>query len=211
MEALSLRDTAYQEIKHRIITLAYRPGEYLNEARISESLDIGRTPVHQALDRLMIEGMLEVIPRKGVIVRPVSLEEVSDLLEARLITEPRCAALAAERATEEDIGSLSTTIQDADVKAEEGNIEAVMMLDRDFHAGIAAAAKNIVLADIIMSLQERILRLWFISLSDGKHAQRVQGEHRDVLDGIIRREPEQAAAAMKAHIESFRQNISRSI
>lgn len=76
LEPRSLRARAYEEIKRRIITLRYEPGAYLNEARVSEQLGIGRTPVHQALDRLMLEGMVEVIPRKGVVVRPVSLDEV---------------------------------------------------------------------------------------------------------------------------------------
>src|SRR5712672_2921568 len=78
----SLRDAAYDAIKHRIITCAFKPGEYINELQLSSILKIGRTPVHQALDRLMIEGMVEVIPRKGVIVKPVSLNEVLKIIEA---------------------------------------------------------------------------------------------------------------------------------
>jgi len=63
--SLSLRDQAYFEIKRRINRLEYRPGAYLNEAQISRPLKIGRTPVHQALDRLMLEGLVQVIPRKS--------------------------------------------------------------------------------------------------------------------------------------------------
>ena len=65
--AQSLRDLAYESIKHRIITCEFKPGEYINEARVSAILGLGRTPVHQAIDRLMLDGMVEVIPRKGVI------------------------------------------------------------------------------------------------------------------------------------------------
>src|SRR6478672_2854970 len=89
----SLRDEAYGAIKHRIITCEFRPGEYVNELQLSALLKIGRTPVHQALDRLMVEGMVEVIPRKGVIVRPVSLNEVLQIIEVRLINEPFGARL----------------------------------------------------------------------------------------------------------------------
>ena len=96
----SLRDAAYEAIKHRIITCAFRPGEYINELQLSALLNIGRTPVHQALDRLMVEGMVEVIPRKGVIVKPVSLNEVLQIIEVRLINEPLGARLAAEHASD---------------------------------------------------------------------------------------------------------------
>src|SRR4051812_42750255 len=95
-EASSLRDTAYAAIKHRIITCAFKPGEFLNEASVSATLGIGRTPVHQAIDRLMLEGMLDVMPRKGVIVRPVSLDEVMQIIEVRLLNECPCVRLATD-------------------------------------------------------------------------------------------------------------------
>src|SRR5262244_3829138 len=104
--ATSLRETAYEAIKHRIITCAFRPGEYINELQLSALLKIGRTPVHQALDRLMMEGMVEVIPRKGVIVKPVSLNEVLQIIEVRLINEPYGARLAADHADDTDLSEL---------------------------------------------------------------------------------------------------------
>ena len=96
--ATSLLDTAYEEIKHRITICAFRPGDYLNEAEISTTLGIGRTPVHQALDRLMVEGLVQVMPRKGIIVKPVSLDEALQTIEVRLLNESYCVRLAADRA-----------------------------------------------------------------------------------------------------------------
>src|SRR5262245_15095751 len=106
----SLRETASEAIKHRIITCAFRPGEYINELQLSALLKIGRTPVHQALDRLMMEGMVEVIPRKGVIVKPVSLNEVLQIIEVRLINEPYGARLAADHADDTDLDELDDVI-----------------------------------------------------------------------------------------------------
>jgi DNA-binding GntR family transcriptional regulator len=71
----------------------YRPGAYLNEAQISRQLKIGRTPVHQALDRLMLEGLVQIIPRKGVVVQSISLDQVLHILEARLANELHCSGL----------------------------------------------------------------------------------------------------------------------
>src|ERR1043165_1173593 len=141
----SLRETAYEAIKHRIITCAFRPGEYINELQLSALLKIGRTPVHQALDRLMIEGMVEVIPRKGVIVKPVSLNEVLQIIEVRLINEPFGARLAAEHASDADLAALADVLERAKNWAALRNIENMMLLDREFHLLIARAAKNDVL------------------------------------------------------------------
>src|SRR5215831_6174202 len=126
--AASLRDAAYDAIKHRIITCAFRPGEYVNELQLSSALKIGRTPVHQALDRLMIEGMVEVIPRKGVIVKPVSLNEVLQIIEVRLINECYCASLAAERANNSDIADLADVLRRTKHWISMRNIENMMLL-----------------------------------------------------------------------------------
>src|SRR5262249_37676544 len=86
--ASSLREAACEAIKHRITPCVSRPGESINELQLWALLKIGRTPVPQALDRLMRGGRVEVIPRKGVIVKPVSLHEVLQIIEVRLINEP---------------------------------------------------------------------------------------------------------------------------
>ncbi|MGI8527663.1 MAG: GntR family transcriptional regulator [Pseudolabrys sp.] len=209
--ALSLRDRAYAEIKRRINRLEYQPGAYLNEAQISEELGFGRTPVHQALDRLMMEGMVRVMPRKGVIVQPISLDEVLQIVDARLVNESHCVALAVERATSNDIVRMRRTLQGAPTLIRVRDREGLMNLDRSFHSRISDAARNPVLADILTSLHERSLRFWFISLSDDLQLRRVNDEHRAILDGIAARDRKAAGDAMRTHIDSFRKNITRSI
>lgn len=205
----SLRDTAYDAIKHRIITCAFRPGEYINELQLSSLLKIGRTPVHQALDRLMIEGMVEVIPRKGVIVKPVSLNEVLQIIEVRLINEPFGARLAAAHANDADLEELTYVLKRAKHWASVRNVENLMLLDREFHLLIARAAKNDVLIELLRNLHERSLRFWFISLNAPTQYENVQNEHEAILDMIQQHNAEKAEAAMRAHIESFRTNVSK--
>ena len=205
----SLRDAAYEAIKHRIITCAFRPGEYINELQLSALLNIGRTPVHQALDRLMVEGMVEVIPRKGVIVKPVSLNEVLQIIEVRLINEPLGARLAAEHASEADLTEMADVLKRAKHWASLRNVENLMLLDREFHLLIAKAAKNDVLTELLRSLHERSLRFWFISLNAPTQYQLVQDEHATILEAIRQRDADKADAAMRRHIESFRKNVSQ--
>lgn len=205
----SLRELAYEAIKFRIITCAFKPGEYLNEARVSAVLGLGRTPVHQAIDRLMLEGMVEVIPRKGVIVKPVSLDEVMQIIEARLIVEPQGVRLAAERADEADIGALDDILGRALQWMAVRNVEQLMLLDREFHLVLARTARNDVYGEILRKLHERSLRFWFISLADAVHHSAVQEEHRVILEEVRSRSPDGAEAAMRQHIESFRRNVAR--
>lgn len=208
---LSLRDRAYLEIKRRINCLEFRPGDYLNEALISRTLRIGRTPVHQALDRLMLEGLVQVIPRKGVVVQPISLDQVLHILEMRLLNEPYCVGLAAERAVPQEIERMRAILSAATQPIKSRNREELMNLDRAFHHQISIASRNPVLSDLISMLHERSLRFWFISLNDDLQLRRIHQEHRDVLDGIERRDRKAAMDAMRAHIESSRQHVTRTI
>src|SRR5215813_7373723 len=109
----SLRDQAYEAIKDRIITCKFKPGECINEASVSELLGFGRTPVHQALDRLMLEEMVQVIPRKGVIVKPVILHDVLQMVDVRMINETHCARLAAVRADDGHIDNMAEIVGEA--------------------------------------------------------------------------------------------------
>ncbi len=85
--AESLKDQAYEAIKHRIITCAFKPGQELSENAVAGLLKIGRTPVHQTFDRLNMEGLVDVQSRKGVVVRRINLDEVIEIIEIRLLNE----------------------------------------------------------------------------------------------------------------------------
>src|SRR5262245_18604389 len=93
----SLVAKAYEEIKEKIITLYFLPGQYLNEAAISGLLQVGRTPVHQALQRLELEGLVEIMPREGVVVLPDSISEIIKILESRAAVGAELAKAAAGR------------------------------------------------------------------------------------------------------------------
>jgi DNA-binding GntR family transcriptional regulator len=208
---VSLRDRAYLEIKRRINRMEFRPGAYLNEAQISRSLRIGRTPVHQALDRLMLEGLVQVIPRKGVMVETISLDQVLQIIDVRLVNEPFCVGLAAERATPAEVSQLRVLLDSAGPSIRARDREQLMDLDRLYHHRISQAAKNPVLADTITRLHDRSLRFWFISLGDDLQLRRVDEEHRAILDAIAQRDAAGAADAMRHHIESSRKHITRAI
>ncbi len=207
----SLRDIAYDTIKQQIITCELRPGEVLSEAAVSAALDIGRTPVHQALDRLMIDGLVEVLPRKGVIVRPLSLDEVLEIIDVRMVNEAFCARLAAENAERSDIEAMRDNLRKMRDATERREIGELMLLDRDFHMVLSAASRNSVLRDILSNLHDRALRFWFVSLRAPDHDTRVCDQHAALIEAIARHDPDAAAAAMRFHIEEFRANVTRQL
>src|SRR6185312_6933355 len=172
-------------------------------------LGLGRTPVHQALDRLMIEEMVEVIPRKGVIVKPVILQDVLQMIDVRMINETQCARLAAARADDGHIQSMAKVLHRARQAISEKDIHALMMLDREFHSLSAAASQNFELAEVLRKLNERSLRFWFISFTTPDHHHNFQKQHEAVFEAIRNHDADGAETAMRVHIEAFRKSVVR--
>ena len=102
----SLADKAYHEIRDLIVSLELAPGAVIDERELIERLEIGRTPVREALRRLAHERLVEVYPRRGMFVTGVDVRELARLSEVREVLEPEAARLAAERATDADRAEL---------------------------------------------------------------------------------------------------------
>lgn len=207
----ALSERAYAEIKQRIICCEFRPGEPINEAQVGALLGFGRTPVHQALHRLEIEGLVTILPRKGVLVAPLSLNEVLDMIEVRVTNEMLCVKLAAERADANDFKAMREIIARSPDLIAQRDLGALMALDLKFHLAISSASRNRVLADLLRNLHEKQARFWFLSLSDPEHLQNVYQEHLDMLDALERRDIPAVQEAVRHHIGEFRRNIVRTI
>ena len=207
----SLADIAYEEIKLMIIAMELHPGEYLNEAQLSNALGIGRTPVHQAITRLALDGMIEIIPRKGVIIKSVSLNEILQIIDVRILNEVHCVRLAAKNADKTDIEQLEDILRRSEIAANERDFKQLMLLDKEFHLSLSRASKNIELAAILQRLHDRSLRFWFISLTNAKHFRAVLKEHAEIYSAIKNQDADLAEQKIREHIISFKEQIVRHI
>lgn len=203
----SLSDRAYREIKDLILTLFFLPGQYLNEAAICDLLDLGRTPVHQALQLLQVEGLVEVVPRKGVIVRPDSVGEVIAILDARILVEVELVRRAVAHATRDDVAELGAILDKTNRRHGGGSIDAFVESDRAFHVKVAAMSKNAILADFVRLMHERSTRFWYLHLWQTIDLFAATREHRSILEAIEAHDAERAARAMRKHIDSLRERL----
>ena len=203
----SLQERAYREIKRRIVTAAYRPGEQINTARICSQLRIGRTPVHLAIHRLETEGLIEILPRRGIVVKPIDRAQMMELIEARLLIEPEVAALAAARATDRDFAAMRAALDRITPLRDAADGEKFMATDLEFHRLMALAARNGSLGDFLAGMHEHCQRIYFISVSREQHDARIMREHEEIFDALTRRDSAAAAAAVRKHVESLRKNV----
>ncbi|MAN76966.1 MAG: GntR family transcriptional regulator [Rhizobiales bacterium] len=205
---VSLRDTAYDEIRKLIVTCELRPGQPLTVTDLAEALNIGRTPVIQAIDRLAVDGLVDVMPRKGIVVSPVSLDDFMEVIEMRMVNETAAVRWAAERASRAEIAMMEANLAAIWRAAKDRNIEEFISLDRDFHRLITQSASNRILGDVLSSLHDKALRFWFISLKAPDHNIRVCEQHAAVIEGIKSGNLDVAEKAMREHIASFQMNAT---
>lgn len=206
-KASSMSDRAYQQIKELILTLFFLPGQYLNEAAICDLLKLGRTPVHQALQLLQVEGLVEVVPRKGVIVRPDSIGEVIEILDARILVEVELVRRAVANGTREDLRELAAILDKTNRRHGGGSMDAFVESDRAFHVKVAAMSGNAILADFVRLMHERSTRFWYLHLWQTIDLYGASRQHRTILEAIEAHDPERAARAMRKHIDSLRERL----
>jgi DNA-binding GntR family transcriptional regulator len=209
-QSSSLTQQAYEAIKEKVITLYFLPGQYLNEGAICDLLDLGRTPVHQALQRLQLEGLIDIVPRKGVIIQPDSISQIIEFLDARLTVETEIARLAALRATPEDVQDLQAILDhNSESKNGGGEINAFVECDHAFHTRISEMSRSRVLGDFAKSLHERCTRSWYLHLWQTLDTSASDKQHRGILKAIKNRDGEGAAKAMHDHLTNLRDRVTK--
>jgi DNA-binding GntR family transcriptional regulator len=203
-----LSERAYEAIKKRILSLDLRPGQFVNEQGLCAMVGMGRMPVHQAVHRLMTDGLLEIMPRKGIIIGTDSLNEVLTGLEARSVLEPHITALAADRARPEQIEAMERVLAQSRRIVDQRFRREFMELDRRFHQAVAEASGNHVLVDVQRPLHERSARIWnLIVMRRADGLRLTQEEHEAVLEAIKRRDQVAARQAMQNHLASLRRRV----
>jgi len=197
-------EQAYLVLRDKVISLAYRPGDYLNIATLVQDTGFGRTPLNQALQRLASEGLVQIMPRKGIVVAPLSIDSAFDLIAVRVVNERLCAKLAAQRMGADQLAQLRQAAKDFEDASAAKDLHALMNADRVFHETIADIAGNPLLSDILSVLHAQSQRFWAVSLSRPGHSAEVIDEHTAIVNALASGDGEQAADKAEKHIWSFR-------
>jgi DNA-binding GntR family transcriptional regulator len=208
LKSQSLTMVAYETLKQKIIVGFFLPGQYLNEAAIAEQLDLGRTPVHQALQRLQVEGLVEVVPRKGVIIQPDTAEQMLEILDARIVVEPELVRSATRNVTNEHIQELERILF-SESRTAGGTIDSFIAKDREFHGYITRLSGNAVLGDFARMLHERSTRYWLLTMWQTLDTVATGQQHRAILQAIRKRDATAAGKAMRSHLMSLRDRITQ--
>lgn len=203
---LTLTDKAYQQLEEMITTLVLSPGMVLGEQNLVQRLGIGRTPIREALQRLARDGLVVVMPRRGILVSDINVRTQLRLLETRRVLERLIARLAAERSTKEEREVFAGIAQDMREAASASDDLAFMRLDRQFNDLIATASRNEFAVRSLESMAALSRRFWYQHYKQVADLPLTANLHADVCEAVARRDVDAAGAAsdkLVDYIESF--------
>lgn len=188
----------YDRVKSMAMTFVIRPGERVNEVELARALNVSRTPVREALNRLMMEGFLTRAPNKGFIGRPLDARQVFDLYELRGALEAGSVRLACERATDAELEELEIFLRKTE-RPEDTAAAGLLALDEAFHESIARHSRNLELAASLKAVNARIHFFRWIDMQNGRR-RHTQQEHARIVRALRARDADKAVALMHAHI-----------
>jgi DNA-binding GntR family transcriptional regulator len=201
-----LSEKAYHLIKDKIITLELPPLAVIDVPALMEELELGHTPIRAALHRLAAEGLVKIVPRRGMFVADISITHLQKIFEVRICLEGLCARLAAQRITEDEIAQMEAVLQELE-QVRDGDVSALMAIDERFHQLLYQAADNEFLAETLNRLYALGSRLWHLAADRlGGHPE--VGEHWPTkLEALKARDGARAEALTQQDIAKFQQRI----
>lgn len=211
-----------EQIEKRILSGELRSGDRLpTERELSEQFQASRTAVREAMKTLAQRGLVDMRPGRGTIVIDGTSQAMrnslglmmmvgqsgdsTNLVEVREIIEPGIAALAAIRATEEEIMAMREAVRVMDANLNEA--DAFIAADNDFHRALAKGTQNVLVLTLVDSIVDLLSEQRKQIFSLGGAPERGQIHHKRILDSVVRHDAEAAREAMRAHLQQVREDV----
>jgi len=198
-------ERVYAYVKNCVLDRSYEGGSLLTEGDLAEAVGVSRTPVREALLRLEAEGLLKLYPKKGALVLPVSAQEITDVVETRLLVERHAVTKVVQAVTPQLLTRLEELLAEQREHAERGELAAFAVADRCFHAEIVRAGGNQILAQLYDQMRDRQLRMGVATMhAEPSRVARNIAEHTEILQALRDGAADTAEAAVRQHISRVR-------
>ncbi|MFO1171660.1 MAG: GntR family transcriptional regulator [Hyphomicrobiaceae bacterium] len=189
----------YDAIRRMATDFELRPEARINEVELAHRFSVSRTPVREALNRLVIEGLITLVPNKGFYCRSLTKEEIFNLFEVRAGLEHIAAKSAIKRASDETLGAIARSWEEVAAKTDLRQSQDLAILDEMFHEQIAAASNNAELLNALrlVNVRLRFARRIVIELRDRDG---VFSDHRRIAKALRSRDATKAGEILEKHI-----------
>jgi len=178
-QAAPLRQQVLEALRRAIVSGRLAPGQRLTERELIEMMGVSRTVIREALRQIEAEGLIEIIPNKGPVVRALSTEEARDLYRIRAVLEGLAARLCAENASDVMVAKLETALEDVELAYQGSNGELALDAKTKFYDLLYAASESESLTSMLAMVQARVWRWRAVGLTHPNRA-------HDRLDESVR-------------------------
>ena len=199
----SLKSQIYQLIKKRILDETYPEGQILTERKLADELNVSRTPVRSALQRLQKEGWIQYVPYKGLFVKRMDATDLLHIFQIRTVLEMLAVKLACTRMTSDQLQLLRLSLeQQAGKPGQVPDYQKFINYDTEFHNIIINASGNMMLRSLVDEIRDKIKRMGINSLysRESRIAEAVR-EHTAVVDALEQKDVDLACAKMEEHLD----------
>jgi DNA-binding GntR family transcriptional regulator len=204
-------DRVEEELRRSILTLELEPGLAISEASLTKRYGWGRTPLREAFQRLAEQSLLQIIPRHGVVVTPLSVFEFVEVMDAMAMVIGPAASLACKRLNDDELTQLEQTIKESESAASQADFITIANRDYEFHHILAVATGNRYLCRYLLHLHQVATRFNFASWKRDTSVEFSLQEHHQIVAMLRKRDQAQARTVMLEHIENARKRVMGTI
>src|SRR5215472_165739 len=202
-----LADRAYEELRDRLVTLQIKPGAPIDEDQLGRELEMGRTPIREAIKRLTLENLVTVFPRRGTFAAEINITDLAHITDVRQALEGQAAYRAAERITDAQRVELLQLLEELHASRGSDDIAALMALDTRVHRFVYRVSGNPFLEQTLYRYFNLSLRIWYLVIDRLPHMFQRVHEHEPLLEAIAARNPELAREIVVGHVATFESEI----
>jgi DNA-binding GntR family transcriptional regulator len=203
----TVAEGVYQALRRDIIRLKHRPGASLTEQELAGLYGSSRVPVREACGRLQQEGLLTGVPYKGYFVNQISLKEIRDCFELRLVLESSALEKAALRVTAQELRCIAELAATEYSYHDPYSYADFLERNLDFHIQLAALCGNERIVAVLRDLLANMQRFFFLGLESGDFAAEMRGEHEKLIALLEAGDPGEAVVCLRRQIEASRDRI----
>lgn len=197
---LPLRDVVFNTLREAILKGELKPGERLMELQLASRLGVSRTPIREAIRMLELEGLAVTVPRKGAQVAKMTEKDMEDVLQIRRVLDELAVRLACDKITDQQLRALKGAVRGFEESTRSRDVKKVAQADVAFHDAIYKAADNPKLMTLLNNLREQMYRYRVEYLKDESTYPTLITEHREIYEGLVRREHEFVVKTMAKHV-----------
>lgn len=201
------KDIAYEKIKELILDREYMKNHNISENFLAEKLDMSRTPIREALQRLQVEGFIEIFPNRGIALRDVTVLEANEIFDLRMAIEEFVVKNVSPLLTDKHFREIDRNLSFQKQAIEKGDVTEYLQYDRDFHDCFLQIYSNSLIIFTAKRVQDRFFSVGVNVLKGPGSVERSFRQHCEIVEALRKDDPKSAVEAMHLHLLTGKRNL----